>query len=155
MASNQELRDRIEALGRELGAPVEHRGLNNQALADLVAKLEAQRPATVPEASGPPGGPVEVENVPPAAIAPPAVAPRPPVDGADGSLGGTPLPRPKTPRVPFYVAPGKSIVCSRGVIDSLREVRARDLSASGADDEMGRAALEELVKKGFVVKTST
>jgi len=82
---------------------------------------------------------------PPEPPAPPA-----PVNGAvdSRSLGGPPDPKPpEAPPVlfPFQIAPGKSIVCSRGVLGPGEEIRPKDVSG-------GVEQLEELVDRGYILK---
>jgi len=144
MASNRELSEQAEALGKELGISVDTKGLNNQALTELVAHLEkradaaAQKPPEAPKA--PPAAPATETSPKPA---------RPPIDGAsDGSKGGPP---PKAPpkatksKAPYVVAKGKALTCRRGVLGPGDEIKVSDVSD-------GQAGLERLVKSGHVVK---
>jgi len=158
MASKAELREQAEALGRELGVSVDTAGLNFDGLTKLVEGLQAQRPGVAPApAQVEPPRPVEVVNTP-APVARPAVAAQPaparPVNGADdGALGGPP-PRGKRrepPKVPYYVAKGRSIVCARGSIDEYQEIKARDLGL--ATPEACASQLAHLIERGIVVKT--
>lgn len=150
MASNRELSERAETLGKELSVPVETKGLNNQALTDLVADLErrAEQAQPAPKAAAP------EPAAAPKAPEPPAPAPskpaRPPINGAGGDNQGGPPKRepPKAPRAraPFVVAPKKSLACRRGILGPGEEIKSSDV-------EDGQAGLERLVRGGYVVRT--
>jgi hypothetical protein len=143
MASNRELSESAEALGKELGIDVDTKGLNHQSLMDLVAGLERRKaagkapPLTAPSAK------------PPEAPAAPEKPARPPIDGAsDGSAGGPPpkpTPKPVKTGAPYSVAPGRSLVCRRGVLASGEEIFPSDVGG-------GKEQLEQLVQSGHVVK---
>jgi hypothetical protein len=93
----------------------------------------------------------------PAAEAPPVI------DGAKESDGGGPPPKAPAPvavaNAPYTVAPGKSLTTPRGVVDQGQEITLQhfpglnDANASEAKhNEARQAALDHLVKQGFVIK---
>lgn len=53
-------------------------------------------------------------------------------------------------RPPYSIADGKSLVCGRGVLGPGEEIKPSDLAAK---EEDGRAQLDELASKGYVVKS--
>lgn len=88
------------------------------------------------------------------------VAP-PVIDGAESNkelLGGPPPPVAPAPaqRVKpgtLVVAPGLSISCPRGNLDAGTPVTHRDFAVHEKDEVLGRAALEDLIARGAVVKS--
>jgi hypothetical protein len=159
MASNRELSEQADALGKELGLSVDTKGLNNQALTELVANLEKRRSAAAKSSPAPgivagelqPGEELKPSPAPAAAAPPPPPekSPRPPIDGAsDGSKGGPPpkvQPKGVKPKAPYVVAKGRSLTCRRGVLGPGEEIKASDVAN-------GQAQIDHLVKSGYVVK---
>lgn len=139
MATKNELAAEAAEFAKELGIDVSTENLNHAELTALVNELEAKYEAQLGGALTPP------EPTRPT----PAPPPRPAIDGAsDGSLGGPP---PKVPPVPkvakgaYVVAPGKSLVTRAGVMTAGNEMLPKYVDG-------GRAQLEELLAKGYLVK---
>jgi hypothetical protein len=142
--TNKELTEQAASLAVELGIEVETKGLNNAALADLVADLQ-KRLGRSPVAAASEAS-VADRQAPPT----PEKPARPPVDGARSAseAGGPPEP-PKAPapkvRHPYQVAPGKALTTMRGVLGPGDEMRPTDCSG-------GVEQLDHLVAKGYLLK---
>lgn len=100
-----------------------------EAVAEAAPAVSGEAPPEEPPAGGPP--PVQPHN---------AAEPK--------ELGGPPPPAPPPApplRYPYQVAPGKSLVCYRGVLGEGEEIRPSDVSG-GADQ------LNYLAQQGYVLK---
>jgi len=157
MASNRELIDQAESLGRKLNVQVKTEGLSNAALVELVSDLQAK------ETGGHPRGepaPVATSSDPRAPVGTGTRSTQyviqdgtPPPHGGIRAGASTDVlraqkdeqgkvgPKPS----PFTVAKGKSITSSRGILGAGEQVRPEDVS--------GQENLDRLVAKGVVAKT--
>lgn len=144
MATKQELIEEAQEFAKELGVEAQTDGLNHSELTALVADLEKRFDAKLEGTESEPAA--EATKVEPDALkAKPA---RPPVDGAGGDSVGGPPPKAKPAAqgsAPYVIAPGKSLVCRRGVLGPGDEIRASDVSD-------GQTQLDYLVRSGHVVK---
>jgi hypothetical protein len=125
MATNkdQQLIDQAEQLGKQLRVQVDTQSLNTQQLQDLVTDLQRRVSGDQPKGRAP-----NKPNDQPS-----------PADAAGGATGAA-------GPAPYKVAPGKSLITQRGILDENQEIRAEDVS--------GQETLDKLVQNGSVVKAS-
>lgn len=154
-----ELQTEAESLASVLGRTVEP-GLSRSKLEALIAELKAETPTLKATEEEPKAAPV-VGEVPAETLewlksADPAPEPKafkpPPakalVDGAAVPPGGPPKKSTKRepPKVPHYVAPGRATQVGTKIATGYTPVKASDFVD-------GQAALDDLVRRGIVIKT--
>lgn len=147
MASNKELTEQADSLGKELGLAVKADGLNNAGLTALVADLQAQKAKR--DAPPPPAADAAVADATPSLTASESAEDPPPTfDGAADPTAPVHVVE-AAPQVeikfPYQVAPGLSISCKIGIVDAGEEMRAEYLSGA-------KAALDSFVASGHVLK---
>jgi hypothetical protein len=143
MASNKELTEQAEALGKSLGVEVQTDGINNKRLEDLVAELTAKKESAASAAAAATVHKPLPRHAPVTGVRP--------FDGAsENQLGGPPKPQPEPPRqFECQVAKGRVITCLRGQLKAGDEVRPEFLSS---DEGVGKATMRDLIAKGCLVE---
>ncbi|HET9954170.1 MAG TPA: hypothetical protein VFQ61_06690 [Polyangiaceae bacterium] len=114
MATNRELIDQAEALGKKLGEPVQTQGLSSSALQDLVTDLQKR----VDQAA----------QLRPLANEPPkSREPNKPNDQPTTAERNAGQQAGEQPKSPYLVAKGRSVIGARGVIDEGKEITPEDV----------------------------